>query len=457
MSFNSGNGGGISNASDVALSNPIDNDVLTFQSTTGKWSNEPSSSSGGLNDAGVAALVSDNSTDTGGALSATYLSNAIAGTNPQGASSTVADRFGAIEGAISAGAGDPGPAGAEVVAFGPVDDTTSCVTGDVYGPFLAPVAYTVLSPVAVALRGGAASGDTNFDIELCTTGIAGPWSSIFTTGKPVVAAGARTGQSTAAPATSTVPVGAGLRAKILSAPTAGGTMTWRTPAQTGNGDTVAVVSKNIPIPAGTVDGDLLTAVLFVSSNAPVWPSGWSGQGSPFPAGTDATLGPFYMCVATKVAGSSESTTQAVTFTSSPAVMITLGVAAGSLVVPAAPSVTTTAATTGITPSGVTTPVVNCFVVHLAAPRHTGGTLPGSITWDGSLTTDVQAATARTGSTTNFAEAVAHLTQVSAGAVTQRTATWSNTARNVMATLVFQPTSGSTATGPEAIVRLQPAA
>lgn len=40
MGFNPGGNGGIFGASDVALSNPVDDQSLTFNSTTQKWSNE---------------------------------------------------------------------------------------------------------------------------------------------------------------------------------------------------------------------------------------------------------------------------------------------------------------------------------------------------------------------------------------------------------------------------------
>lgn len=39
MSFSPGGGGGISAASDVALSNPSNNQVLTYNGSTGKWAN----------------------------------------------------------------------------------------------------------------------------------------------------------------------------------------------------------------------------------------------------------------------------------------------------------------------------------------------------------------------------------------------------------------------------------
>ena len=39
MSFNSGGGGGISSASDVALSAPATNDLLTYNAGLAKWQN----------------------------------------------------------------------------------------------------------------------------------------------------------------------------------------------------------------------------------------------------------------------------------------------------------------------------------------------------------------------------------------------------------------------------------
>lgn len=374
------------------------------------------------------------------------------------------DRLDTLTTAVAAiGTGVAGPPGAEIVSFGPPDDTTVGVTGDVYGPFPAAVDYTIQPSVLAMLRGGASSGSTNFDVEISPSGLTGPWSSIFTSGKPTVAAGAVTGIS-GAPATTTLPAGGGLRAKILSAATGGGTATWRTPGAAGDGATATVTSLNIPIPTGTTTGDLMVAELFLpATSTPSWPSGWSAYGTPFPAGTDATLGPFYMHVATKTAGSSESTTQAVTFPSIASVMVTIGGSNVTLVTVTSSNIAVngTAATTATTPSGLTTPAANCILAHTAMPRWTSGNVPSSIGWSGGSlgTSDAQAETARgtpvgTG-VQNAGIAVAHETQASAGAITPRTASWTAQARSLTATLVFQPSSGSAPTGPEVQVRLRP--
>lgn len=63
MSFNSGGGGGISSASDVALSAPATNDLLTYNSGLAKWQN------GSLT--GKAALASQGGVETLSTLNAT--------------------------------------------------------------------------------------------------------------------------------------------------------------------------------------------------------------------------------------------------------------------------------------------------------------------------------------------------------------------------------------------------
>lgn len=373
------------------------------------------------------------------------------------------DRLDTLEAAVAAiGTGPTGVTGAELVAFGPNDDTTWGVTGDIFGPFVAPVAYTIQPNVLATLRGGATSGDTNFDVEICTApGLAGPWSSIFTTGKPTVVAGARTGIS-GAPSTTALPAGGALRVKILSAPSGGGTLTWRTPGAVAAGTTTAS-TLNSPIPTSTTTGDLMVDPLFMPSpSTPSWPSGWSPYGTPFPIGAAGApdVGPFYMHLATKTAGASESTTQAVTFPAIAASLAGIAVNSGALVVPTSSNVTINgvAGTSAATPSGLTTPVANCILVHLAMPRWTSGNLPSSIGWSGGSlgTSDAQAETNIT-TAQNTGIAVAHEVQASAGAVTPRTASWTAQARSLTATLIFQPSGGSAPPGPEVVVRIRPVA
>lgn len=331
------------------------------------------------------------------------------------------------------------------------DATTDATTGAVYRPYMALGDMQLIAPVGAVLVGGAGSGDVTVDLETATA-VAGPWTSVFgAVTKPTIASGTRRGFSGGSAGTviASLPAQSLLRAVCLSAPagSGGGTMTWRTPVSGGGAETATVTALNIPLPTGRAAGDLMVAVLFINSTGtPTWPSGWNAYGTPFPAGTDATLGPFYMHVATKTAVGSESTVQ-VTFPSATAVITTLGVANGSLVVPTSSNVAVvgTAATTWSTPSGLTTPSANALVVHLAMPRWTSGNTPSTITWDGSLSTDTQAQTNRTAAA-NVGIAVAHLTQASAGAVAVRTATGTAQARALTTTLVFTGSSGTTAKG-----------
>lgn len=349
--------------------------------------------------------------------------------------------------------GTAGLAGPTTFTWGDAS-TVDATTGAVYEPYLILGDSSLIGPAGAMLIGQAGSGDVTVNLESATA-VGGPWTTV--TGSTItIPAGQRRGFTTLGAGSTIASLASQslLRAICTSAPAGGGgAMTWRTPASGGGGATAAVTSLNIPLPTGRASGDLMVTVLFLNSaGTPTWPTGWNAYGTPFPLGTDATLGPFYMHVATKTAGASESTV-AVTFPSATAVISTLGVANGSLVVPTASNyaVIGTAATTWATPSGLTTPSASCLVVHLAMPRWTSGNAPSTITWDGSLATDTQAQTNR-GSPNpgdgapNVGIAVAHLTQAAAGAITVRTASGTGSARALTATLVFSGSSGAVGKG-----------
>lgn len=347
----------------------------------------------------------------------------------------------------SLGSGTAGANGPTTFSWGDAS-TVDAVTGTIYEPYLILGDSKVIGPAGAMLIGQAASGDVTVELQSATA-VAGPWTTV--TGSTItIPAGLRRGFTTLGSGSdiATLASNSLIRAACTGAPTgSGGTMTWRTPAVDGHLATNTVTSLQVPLPTGRAAGDLMVACLFINTAGGVtWPTGWTAYGTPFPFGTDATLGPFYLHVATKTAGSSEPTVS-VTFSSSAAVITTLGVANGSLVVPTSSNaaVIGTAATSWATPSGLTTPSASCIVAHLAMPRWTSGNLPAAITWDGSLSTDAQARTDRT-SAANVGIAVAHLTQASAGAIAVRTASSTGQARALTATLVFSGSSGTTAKG-----------
>lgn len=55
MAFNPGGSGGISTAADVALSSVAQNDVLTYNSGTAKWRNQPATAGGAVTYASLPA------------------------------------------------------------------------------------------------------------------------------------------------------------------------------------------------------------------------------------------------------------------------------------------------------------------------------------------------------------------------------------------------------------------
>lgn len=410
--------------------------------------------------AGTHAGISFAYNDTTGTLTATVAVSIgqVSGLqteldNLNAASANFENRLSDAEATIAGiSGGVTGPAGPTTFSWGD-DEATSATTGAIYEPYLILGDSQLVGPAGAMLIGAAGSGDVTVNLESATA-VAGPWTTV--TGSAItILAGQRRGFTSAGAGSVIASLASQslLRAVCTSAPSgSGGTMTWRTPASGGGAETATVTGLNIPLPTGRAAGDLMVAVLFLNSTGtPTWPTGWNAYGTPFPLGTDATLGPFYMHVATKTAGASEATVQ-VTFPAATAVISTLGVANGALVVPTSSNVAVigTAATTWATPSGLTTPSASALVAHLAMPRWTAGNVPSTMTWDGSLATDTQAQTARgtpvgTGSP-NVGIAVAHLTQASAGAIAVRTASGTGQARALTATLVFTGSSGSTAKG-----------
>lgn len=356
-----------------------------------------------------------------------------------------------------AAGGDPGAAGAngaEIITFGPALDTDVSATNDIYGYFVAPIAYTLQTPVALALRGTPLpAGNTDVDLQLATTGgVGGTFTSVFSnaTDRPQLLGGLSIGLSGPV-GTTTVPAGSVLRAQVISAPSSGGSVTFRTPVQASTGASPATVtSQNIPVGiTGLAAGDLMFCVLHVSASTVVWPTGWTAAGTPLPAG-DGTINQ-WLHVATKTATASESTTQAVTFAASPVAIVTGAITSVTFATAkTTAAVVTTTATTGAT-TATTTTVASSVLVHIAALRTTAGGTAGTVTWTG-LTNDITSQSTRA-TNPNFAIGLTHETQVATGSTTARTATWTTASTRVMGTIVFEPPAGTTPKGLEVIARL----
>lgn len=362
-------------------------------------------------------------------------------------------RLTSLQGSFEALEGTTGNAGAEPVLWGDEGEIDPVVTGTVYKSHLVLVPSELLAPVGVQITGDAGSGDVVVDVELSTTGYDGPWTSVFgSIPKPTVAAGTHIGWSGGEPnqVIAALTTGDLLRAVTITAPEGvEGAMVWRTPTSSGDGSTGVVSQLDITPPADHESGDSLAAWLFLPTAAtPTWPNGWDAYGAPLPLGLDGPSGgPFYLHMARKSAGASEPVAT-VSFPDAPATLITTGVGNGELVALTSANVANsglTASTFAATPSGLTTPVDGCFVVHFAMPRWTSGNAPSDIQWDNGLITEAQAQSNRTAAQ-NGGIAVAHVEQATAGAITPRTASWTVQARNLTASVVYKPSSGTTAKG-----------
>lgn len=403
------------------------------------------------------ALVT--ATQLGEAIGA-YLSLAIAGANVQGGASTLSERLTTIEQALANVSGSAGRAGDTIIPFGTAADDTPATSGLLLGYFTPPVAYDVLTGLSMNLRGPVVAGDTIFDVDYSTNG-GSSFTSLFGATKPKIPAGQKSWVFTQAPAVTVLPAGALTRARVLTAPTGGGSLLWRGAAQSGNLAAAAVSGITIAQTPALAAGYLQVACLFVASAlTPQWPSEWTPI---YSAGTsDATVGPFYLHVGIKVATSPEPAAS-ISFgaATANAVLITFAAENGALVTPVAGNtvVVNPAANTGTTPAGIATTIANAIAVQLAMQRWTSGNAPGATTWDGSLTTDAQAQTARgTPVGTGSANAGIALTHKPVAAVTGsvpvNVATWAGgVARGLMSTLIVQPVAGAAPLGPELFLRL----
>lgn len=368
-----------------------------------------------------------------------------------------AGRLDAVESAIESGAGEPGPAGATAYLYG-LDDPAAAVTGDVYGFDYFDVAQTIQGAVTAIHRGVSSSGQAVYDVEVASTP-AGPWSSIWSDAadKPVVAAGAYAGTS-AAPTTTSIPAGGAMRAKCVTAPTAGGSLTWIDEA-TGTTGTGTSSSFPIPIPATYASGDQLVCLFWTPVSSITAPAGWSALGAPLPFGTDTNA--MYLHILTKIAASTESVVN-ISQAANASVAVTFATRSGALRTPVAGDFvlnTATGQTSQATPSRTTT-VNDSFVVHVAGWRTTSTSSPGNdlsagATWTG-VTEDADVSTTR-GAAANWNLSIAHETLATAGATTARTVAVAQASRSVIATLVVEPTAGSAPTGPIVKVYARPAA
>lgn len=409
---------------------------------------------------GTAAVAATTDFDAAGA--ATGVSNSILGllgTNPQGASDDVTERLSAIESALSGISGVVGPP--VVVALFGDGESVAALTGRVYGPFHVLRNSTIIAAGAL-LKGGAGSGDVNLDIEVSTAGLAGPYTSVLST-QLAITAGTRRGLLSPASITApTVPANSTVIIRTEAAPVAAaGTASFGSGVGLGNGATATVDRFTITRPTGLAVGHLWVAGVYLpSATAPTWPTGvFSSLGAPIPVGLDsAGGGPFYLHLATHTATSSDTgttpPTHEVTFPFLAATGFSFRMVNCSLVAPTSANFTVnaTAGTSATTPSGLTLPSGG-VAVHIGCARWTLNNAPAPMTWDGG-TLQAQAQTARDAATSppNTGVSIA-----SATAVTPRTVSWpgGGTARNLVGTLMFQPTGGGTeATGLQVEVELQ---